>query len=120
MGLQVDNICATFTKDNSNFLVAWEQTTTSSVRNRATSFQLSTVYYRYGRVRVHQHILANRLTTPRRLFPEVYMNGDRPAMRGVIDKEKHPLPTPSYGFGWILPSVELFHAIDTTDEDTPL
>jgi hypothetical protein len=30
------------------------------------------------------------------------------------------LPTPYYGFGWILPSVELFHAIDTTDEDPPL
>jgi hypothetical protein len=48
------------------------------------------------------------------------MYSDRPAKRGVIDKERLSLPTPSYGFGWMLPSVELFHAIDTTDEDPPL
>jgi len=59
------------------------------------------------------------LQLPRRLFPEVYTNGDRPARCGVIDKERLS-PTPSYGFGWMLPSVELFHAIDTTDEDVPL
>ena len=56
----------------------------------------------------------------RRLFPEVYMNGDRPARSGVIDNERLSLSTPSYGFGWILPSVELFYAIDATDEDPPL
>ena len=59
------------------------------------------------------------MTFPRRLFPEVYMNGDRPARRGVIDKDRLSLSTPAYGFGWVISSVELFEALDITDE-TPL
>jgi len=48
------------------------------------------------------------------------MNGNRPARRGVTDETRLSLPTPAYGFGWILPSVELFQALEVTDEDPPL
>ena len=45
------------------------------------------------------------------------MNDDRPARRGVTDETRLSLPTPAYGFGWILPSVELFQALENTEED---
>ena len=51
----------------------------------------------------------------RHLFPQVYMNGDRPARHGVYD-ENRLSRTPPYAFGWILSSLELFKALDITDE----
>ena len=44
------------------------------------------------------------------------MNGDKPARRGVIDKERLSLSTPAYAFGWVASSVELFEALDIVDE----
>jgi hypothetical protein len=50
------------------------------------------------------------------MFPEIYMNGDKPAKYLVIDKERFSLRTPAYGFGWLLSSVELLEAFDLYDE----
>jgi hypothetical protein len=46
------------------------------------------------------------------MFPEIYMNGDKPGRHGVIDKERFSLRTPAYGFGWLLSSVELLKALN--------
>jgi hypothetical protein len=63
------------------------------------------------------HPVDGRLTTSLSLvFPEVYTNGERPARHGLIDKQRYSLPTPAYGFGWVLSSIELFEALDITDE----
>ena len=68
-------------------------------------------------MRLSTHTPLEALTTfPRWLFPEVYMNGDRPARRGVIDETRHSLRTPAYGFGWILSNFELFEALEISDE----
>jgi len=37
----------------------------------------------------------------------------------VIDKERYSLPTPAYGFGWVISRLELFKALNTTNE-TPM
>jgi hypothetical protein len=46
------------------------------------------------------------------MFPEIYMNGEKPARHGVIDKGRFSLRTPAYGFGWLLSSVELLKALN--------
>ena len=46
------------------------------------------------------------------LFPEVYTKGTRPPKCGVRDKERYSLATPAYGFGWVIPAVELYEAIN--------
>jgi hypothetical protein len=58
-------------------------------------------------------------TSLSRVFPEVYTNGDKPARRGVIDKQRFSFHTPSYAFGWVVPGVELLEALNLT-EDPPL
>jgi hypothetical protein len=50
------------------------------------------------------------------VFPEVYINSDKPAKHRAIDQERFSLPTPVYGFGWLLSSVELFQALDISKE----
>jgi hypothetical protein len=50
------------------------------------------------------------------MFPELYMNGDKPAKYRAIDKERFSLSTPAYGFGWLLSSVELYQALRSSKE----
>jgi hypothetical protein len=47
------------------------------------------------------------------------MNGERPPKCWEIDKERYSLPTPAYGFGWVISRLELFKAVNITDE-TPI
>ena len=53
-----------------------------------------------------------------RIFPEVYLGGETPAKYGTIDNERYSTPTPSYRCGWVIPSAELFEALN--DEPCPL
>jgi hypothetical protein len=48
----------------------------------------------------------------RRLFPEVYANGETPARCGDIDVGRYSTRTPCYRFGWVISRAELFEALD--------
>lgn len=44
----------------------------------------------------------------RHVFPEIDAQGTRPPRVRVIDMEGYSFPTLAYGYGWVVPRVELY------------